>query len=364
MKYIELIKGSKWLVLASVVLGFVIGLTWGWVIQPVEWTDAAPNTLAAPYKEDFMRMVIDSLRTNAQTDLAKNRVATLGDDAGAIFSAVKANPGTIDRNFLSFFESAVMTGGVAQDQTTTQPQADAAATPVSETSPTSASTGNSWLGVVGVILGIMIALGAVAASIFFYLKRRQLQQFEDEEEEEYDDGNDQNYEYNARGAAPRAPVRAPAVQQDNWQSNSKIQQPFARFQTTYVLGDDGFNESFSIDSRNGEFLGDCGFGISEFIGIGAPKKATAFEVWMFDKNDIQTVTKVLMSPFAHKDAGYRARLEAKGELIEIQPHKQIKLETATLFMIATVADVQWGQGMTEDPSHVEQLTLDLAIWQK
>jgi hypothetical protein len=44
--------------------------------------------------------------------------------------------------------------------------------------------------------------------------------------------------------------------------------------------------------------GECGVGISETIGVGDPKKVTAFEVWLFDKNDIQTVTKVLMSAHA------------------------------------------------------------------
>ena len=77
--------------------------------------------------------------------------------------------------------------------------------------------------------------------------------------------------------------------------------PVAQYVTTYVIGDDLFDDSFSIDSPSGEFLGECGVGISETIGVGDPKKVTAFEVWMFDKNDIRTVTKVIMSEHAFRD---------------------------------------------------------------
>ena len=65
--------------------------------------------------------------------------------------------------------------------------------------------------------------------------------------------------------------------------------------TTYVLGDDLYDESFSIDTASGDFLGEYGVGVSETIGVGEPKKVTALEIWLFDKNDIKTATKVLMS---------------------------------------------------------------------
>ena len=48
----------------------------------------------------------------------------------------------------------------------------------------------------------------------------------------------------------------------------------------------------------GEFLGECGMGISDATGIGDADQVTAFEVWLFDKNDIQTVTKEVMSAHA------------------------------------------------------------------
>jgi len=63
-----------------------------------------------------------------------------------------------------------------------------------------------------------------------------------------------------------------------------------QFMASYKAGDDLFDDSFSVDSPRVNFWR-VWVGISETIGVGVPKKVTAFEVWLFDKNDIQTVTK-------------------------------------------------------------------------
>ena len=134
--------------------------------------------------------------------------------------------------------------------------------------------------------------------------------------------------------------------------------------TTYVIGDDFYDDSFSIDAPSGEFLGECGVGISDTIGVGDPKKVTAFEVWLFDKNDIQTVTKVLMSSHAINDAGIRQRLASKGEPILVEPGQQILLETATLQLEARVIEMVYGQGALPSGSFFERLTLEMSVWPK
>ena len=95
-----------------------------------------------------------------------------------------------------------------------------------------------------------------------------------------------------------------------------------------------YDELFSIDTQSGDFLGEYGVGVSEIIGVGDPKKVTALEIWLFDKNDIKTATKVLMSAHAFSDGTIRARLEPKGELVLVEPQKQVMLETATLQLLA------------------------------
>jgi hypothetical protein len=138
--------------------------------------------------------------------------------------------------------------------------------------------------------------------------------------------------------------------------------PITQTMTTYVLGDDLYDESFSIDTGGGEFLGEYGVGVSETIGVGEPKKVAALEVWLFDKNDIKTATKVLMSEHAYSDPNIRARLEPKGDLHVVKNGEQILLETKTLQLLATVVDLEYGSGALPQNSHFERITLELAIW--
>jgi len=150
----------------------------------------------------------------------------------------------------------------------------------------------------------------------------------------------------------------------NFPASAGEHAPMAQFMASYKAGDDLFDDSFSIDSPSGEFLGECGVGISETIGVGVPKKVTAFEVWLFDKNDIQTVTKVLMSAHAFEDPAIRQKLEAKGEPFQASSGGQTVLETATLRLVARVVDMSYGQGALPENSYFDSLVLELAIWQK
>lgn len=140
--------------------------------------------------------------------------------------------------------------------------------------------------------------------------------------------------------------------------------PLTQFMASYKIGDDLFDDSFSIDSPTGEFLGECGVGISETIGVGEPKRVTAFEVWLFDKTDIQTVTKVLMSTHAYEDDTIRQRLTAKGEPILVEPGIETVLETESLTMVARVESLGYGDGALPEQSFFDRFILELSVWPK
>jgi hypothetical protein len=169
-----------------------------------------------------------------------------------------------------------------------------------------------------------------------------------------------------RGSGEPTPVmQAVEISKNTQRTNFEqlgLAPPITQTMTTYVLGDDLYDESFSIDTQGGEFLGEYGVGVSEAIGVGEPKKVTALEIWLFDKNDIKTATKVLMSDHAFNDPAIRSRLEPKGELVLVEPQGQILLETATLQLLATVADLEYGRGAMPQNSYFERITLELAIW--
>ena len=111
-------------------------------------------------------------------------------------------------------------------------------------------------------------------------------------------------------------------------------------------------------------MGEYGVGVSEAIGVGDPKKVTALEIWLFDKNDIQTVTKVLTSEFAFDDEETMARLSAKGEPVLAESGKTILLQTASLEVEARVVDVVYGQGALPAKSFFERVTIELTAYSR
>mgnify|MGYP001824570785 CR=1 FL=1 len=134
--------------------------------------------------------------------------------------------------------------------------------------------------------------------------------------------------------------------------------------TSYQHGDDMYDDSFSIDSPSGEFLGECGVGISETVGVGDPKRVTAFDVWLFDKNDIQTVTKVLMSAHAFGDSELQQQLAAKGEPVLVELGGETVLETQTLQLVARIVDIAYGDSAMSADNFFERFILELEVSQK
>ena len=141
--------------------------------------------------------------------------------------------------------------------------------------------------------------------------------------------------------------------------------PIARFRTAYTRGHDTYDDAFSIENANGDFLGECGVGISETLGAAAPKNVTAFEVWLFDKNDIRTITKVIMSDHAFFDDALKAKLAPKGEPVLARESETIVLETATLIINAEITELDYGAaGDLPDASYFERFTIELSAWAK
>ncbi|HRO22963.1 MAG TPA: hypothetical protein PLR07_01525, partial [Promineifilum sp.] len=141
--------------------------------------------------------------------------------------------------------------------------------------------------------------------------------------------------------------------------------PIARFRTAYTHGHDTYDDSFSIENANGDFLGECGVGISETLGASASRNVTAFEVWLFDKNDIRTITKVIMSDHAYFDEALKAKLAPKGEPVLARENETIVLETATLIINAEITEMEYGEsGDMPDASYFERFTIELSAWAK
>jgi hypothetical protein len=322
---VALLKKLPILPIGLLIVGLALGLLIGWVIAPVEFVDATPAYLRADLQEDYLRMAIDSYRVNADPNLAIQRWDNLGVGAQQAFTNIQANPRNADPAVIRAYGELITSI-------------------VSSRPPTSAEgTGSSTMGTIALVGGIVVLLG-VLGYVGLYLFRL----------------------LGKRGSGEVTPtMQAVEINRNAEKTNFEqmgLAPPITQTMTTYVLGDDLYDESFSIDTQAGEFMGEYGVGVSEAIGVGEPKKVTALEIWLFDKNDIKTATKVLMSQHAFNDPGIRARLEPKGELVLVEQQSQVLLETATLQLLATVVDLEYGRGALPSDSYFERITLELAIW--
>jgi hypothetical protein len=320
----NLLQNVRTVLILGVVLGLILGLIIGWGIWPVEWTDATPEVLRADLQEDYLRMAMESFSRTGDQQTALNRWNSLGTAAQPTLQRLQATVDpTLFQQFATAVQVPVLPGGAIQGTPTT---------------PAAAGSGMStW-----VILGSLLVLVLVGAGTLYLLRL---------------------FRKNSGTVTPvmQGNELSRQVEKTDFQSLG-LAQPITQTMTTYVLGDDLYDESFSIDTGGGEFLGEYGVGVSETIGVGEPKKVAALEIWLFDKNDIKTATKVLMTEHAYNDPNIRARLEPKGELVVVKPQEQVLLETATLQLLATVVDMEYGTGAMPQRSHFERITLELAVW--
>jgi hypothetical protein len=317
------LRNTTTAIVVGAILGLLLGLLIGWVIWPVQWTDGTPEVLRSDLQEDYLRMTIESFGRTGNLDTAVGRWDQLGEAAGPTLLRVQTNPGGLDPAAIQQYTNVIQAAkGPIQ------------AAPEGETPSSAGSL------VIYAAIAVILVLFAVGALYLSRLLRR--------------------------GPGTVTPVMQGAeisrqVEKTDFQSLG-LAPPITQTMTTYVLGDDLYDESFSIDTGGGEFLGEYGVGVSETIGVGEPKKVAALEIWLFDKNDIKTATKVLMSEHAYNDPNIRARLEPKGELVIVKPQEQVLLETATLQLLATVVDMEYGTGAMPQKSYFERITLELAVW--
>jgi len=319
----NLLNNPKVALVVGVVLGLLLGLIVGWGLWPVQWTDGSPEVLRADLQRDYLRMTIDSYNRTGDVNTAMARWDELGEVAGATYISLQSDPGYLDPVKVQEFGALVQS----------------VKGPIQGTLPGEASSGLGQL-ILYTSIGVVIILLGVGGLYLWRLLRK--------------------------GSGAVTPIMQAAelsrnVEKTDFQSLG-LAPPITQSMTTYVLGDDLYDESFSIDTGGGEFLGEYGVGVSETVGVGEPKKVTALEIWLFDKNDIKTATKVLMSEHAYHDPNTRARLEPKGELVVIKPQEQVLLETATLQLLATIVDMDYGMGAMPQKSYFERITLELAIW--
>lgn len=341
----DLLKKPLYVGIAGILIGLILGLLIGWVFWPVQWTDASAENLRADLQKDYLENVILAFQRTKDADKAIKQYQDLGKNAELTLSEIIQEPGSLTEEQILRFSQAVHAEDVVL-QVELTPEEVKLEEPLETDEQDSKKADGNELGWLGLIL--LLLLGGGAAVIYFLFLRNRIP--------------------SRREALPDEPEinleEQPVIDKVANLDFLGQEKPAAQFMTTYMFGDDLFDDSFTFDAPNGEFLGECGLSIGDTIGVGEPKKISAFEVWLFDKNDVETVTKVVMSAHVFDDLNLRQRMESRGEPILAEPAKQIILETATLRLEARIVDMSYGTIPLPESSYFQRLTMELVVWQK
>jgi hypothetical protein len=312
-------------------IGFFIGLViFGWGLTPVQWTDATPNELSQQHRDMYVRSVADVYSFDNNTQKVEEALGGwAGLQATCDLASRTTDPAEAQR--LQATASVLNQG---------QGCAGVAGYPTAgEQAP--AEDGGSNLTTV-LFLGLLFLI--LVGAILYVINRRNALLLEENRQ------------------VTRVPTAGPVF--DEGTEPDTV--PIASVDTTYSWGDDRFEYSFPIESQGQDFLGDCGIAIAESIGAGSPRSVTAFEIWLFDKNDIRTRTKILMSDHAFFDEGLKAKLATKGaEQILVQEGETIVLETVSLILNAEITAIEYGSDASLPPkSYFERLSIKFHVWSK
>lgn len=363
-------------ILVGVILGCIAGLGFGsyyaWQVDPAIYADGAfPPELTQDYQGHYLAMVIDSYLTNGQVDTAQQRLKTFDEATqiealgrwSAIYVAAGRGPEAQAINQLAVQLSqlegwspetissvagqlaAEFQGDTAKAQAITSFASQLGQVPVSAVppaaggeppsgaAPTQQAPSDSGGGFSITTLLLLLCLVVLLIVIVAFIVYRRV------------------------AGTSQSTVRAEPV----WEGEGPA--PLKRWTGTYTLGQDTYDEFFTIETKTGDFLGESGIGILEAIPGTSPKQVIAFDVGLFDKTDITTLSRVLMSEHAYNDDALRAKIDAnpQAEAVLAEPGKTFTLETSALQVEATVDELIYGEGGN---TYFDTLTISLDIFVK
>lgn len=379
----ERLQVPRNLAIAAAVGGLILGLLIGYLF-PIPWTDASAENLRPDLRIEYLRNAITTYTLTGDKLKAVQSYEELGNKAESTLIELTENPGFLNSEQIQRYTTAINLPLSPSETVQTNPSTGQAGQTEGK-----AKEGNPLIWI-GLVLFVVLLVGAYLAWRY-YIKDRGFS-FKDFGSIVSKNREERTIAQSAPPAAvrrtesqtatPSPAVREfreskPAAQRISLFANGETngngkesningngEKPVAQFMSTYLFGDDRYDESFIFDAPNGAFLGECGISISDLIGVGEPKKISAFDVWLFDKNDIQTVTKVIMSRHAYNDPNIKSRLEIRGEPILAEPGKLFQLETATLRMEGRIVDVSYGDLPLPEDSYFQRNTIELAVYRK
>ncbi len=364
-------------VVFGLIIGLIIGLTWAWNVQPVTYSGGAyPNEMSNAFQKMYVQAVAEAYMSTRDAGAAAERLsafsvpekvkllaetnkafsaagraadATLtGELAEALMKQEGWSPDAVSQGLIDTAAAndfAVRLGQIAgapQPQTGVNPPASPVQPPAAGAGTTGSAPEKSSKFSFGrlllIILFLLLAVGLIAVLISRLRKPRRR----------------------------RAGVTPPPMDMPQYEAMPDAPEGMVQLRhwvDTYSLGNDNYEASFSVENDEGRFIGECGMGILDGFASGSPKKVLAFDVWLFDKTDIRTISVPVMSEFAFNDEVLRSKLPPLADPILAEEGKTFDLETQSLLVRARILELNYGDG-PPDNSYFASLKVSLTAYLK
>ncbi len=138
--------------------------------------------------------------------------------------------------------------------------------------------------------------------------------------------------------------------------------------TKFKFGYDDYDESWTLESPDGEFLGECGVTISKHGAIddSLPRKVRVLEVWLFDKSDIRTITKCLLSENAYLIGDINSKILADINYSPILAREAdtIVLDTVSLMIKVEIMRLEYVKDGKSQKDIFKTVGLEIEMWSK
>jgi hypothetical protein len=342
---------SYLLVVVAFIVGLLIGwFVLGWGLAPVQWSNAQLQDLRPEDQQMFVATQAEAFAQTQDSRKAIERLQMLGtqqhvaevaaevvqqaEAAGDVVSADRV------RSLAASLNLALPGASIPADQTVAS---------LTDDEPQGESN-------LVTVLGLALLAGGIALAAWLLLRSRSAEP-EEEPVEFMTEPLVAEEQPVFRPGRPATPPVVPAPAPGPAAGRSSAGQEFS---AVFSQGDVAYDQSFDIEGSDGSYWGECGMSMSEMVQ-GDPERATALEVWLFDKSDIRTVTKVLMSDYAYGNQALREKLSSRGDAVLLAPDLGFVLDAQTLRLMGKIVELEYDDSQAPARGTIRKLRVQLRV---
>lgn len=337
-----------------IVVAFIVGLLigWfvlGWLLAPVQWTGATMQDLRPEDQQTVLAASAEAFALTQDNRLAVERLQALGSQQHvAEVAAQVVQQAETAGDIATADRVRAMATAIGLTLPATGPETNQPAEPVQQ------DEGGSNL---VTIFGLALLAGGIVLAAWLLLRGRSAAPDEDHDDFTTEPLVDDEQPVYRPGRAASAPASPPAPAPGATTERSGAGQEFT---AVFSQGDLSYDQSFDIEGSDGSYWGECGMTMSEMVH-GDPERATALEVWLFDKSDIRTVTKVLMSDYAYGNQALREKLSSRGDAVLLAPDLGFVLDAQTLRLMGKIVELEYDDSQAPARGTIRRLRVQLRV---